>query len=137
MGLNNKVGLLLLGEMAPADIQGDNPGDWIATVNLCRQDGAACNFRPRSLHRLNAVPAINQPQTGELAFMAGALLMLANWPWTLLAIMPTNNILIATDLAAADADTRALIVKWNRLHAVRTVLGALAVLTFLFAVSAG
>jgi hypothetical protein len=76
-------------------------------------------------------------QTGELAFMAGALLMLANWPWTLLAIMPTNNILMATDLAAADADTRALIVKWNRLHAVRTVLGALAVLTFLFAVSAG
>ena len=69
--------------------------------------------------------------------MAGALLMLANWPWTLLAIMPTNNILMATDLAAADADTRALIVKWNRLHAVRTVLGALAVLTFLFAVSAG
>jgi Domain of unknown function (DUF1772) len=44
---------------------------------------------------------------------------------------------MATDLAAADADTRALIVKWNRLHAVRTVLGALAVLTFLFAVSAG
>ena len=42
-------------------------------------------------------------QTGELAFMAGALLMLANWPWTLLAIMPTNNILMATDLAAADA----------------------------------
>jgi hypothetical protein len=51
--------------------------------------------------------------------------------------MPTNNALMATDLAAAGAETRALIVKWNRLHAVRTVLGALAVLTFLFAVSAG
>jgi hypothetical protein len=36
MGLNNKVGLLLLGEMAPADIQGDNPGDWIATVSWGR-----------------------------------------------------------------------------------------------------
>ncbi|HAH65598.1 MAG TPA: hypothetical protein DCL72_09025 [Rhizobiales bacterium] len=51
--------------------------------------------------------------------MAGALLMLANWPWTLLAIMPTNNALMATDLAAAGAETRALIVKWNRLHAPR------------------
>jgi hypothetical protein len=75
-------------------------------------------------------------QTGKLAFMAGALLMLAPWPWTLLAIMPTNNALMANDLAAAGAKTRALIVKWNRLYSVRTVLGAPAVLTFLFAVSA-
>jgi hypothetical protein len=68
--------------------------------------------------------------------MAGALLMLAPWPWTLLAIMPTNNALMANDLAAAGAKTRALIVKWNRLYSVRTVLGAPAALTFLFAVSA-
>jgi hypothetical protein len=30
-------------------------------------------------------------QTGHLAWMAGALLMLANWPFTFFAIMPTNN----------------------------------------------
>lgn len=75
-------------------------------------------------------------QTGERAFLAGALLMLANWPWTLFAIMPTNKILMATELDAAGARTRALIIKWNRLHLVRTVLGALAVVSFLFAVSA-
>jgi anthrone oxygenase-like protein len=74
-------------------------------------------------------------QTGMPAFLIGALLMLAPWPWTLLAIMPTNKVLMATDPAKAGAETRALIVKWNRLHLVRTVLGALATLTFLLAVS--
>jgi hypothetical protein len=76
-------------------------------------------------------------QTGKLAFLAGALLILANWLWTLFAIMPTNKALMATDPAKAGPKTRALIVKWNSLHAVRTALGALAVISFLFALSAG
>jgi hypothetical protein len=73
--------------------------------------------------------------TGALAFLIGGLLMLANWPWTLIAIMPTNNTLMATDVAEAGAETRALIVKWNKLHTVRTVLGGLAVLAFLMALT--
>ena len=74
-------------------------------------------------------------QTGKLAFLAGAFLMVANWPWTVLAIMPTNKVLMATELDGAGPDTRALIVKWNRLHLVRTALGAFAVLAFLIALS--
>lgn len=74
-------------------------------------------------------------QTGTLAFLAGGLLMLANWPWTLIVIMPVNNTLMATDPDKAGPNTRELLHRWNRLHAVRTVLGALAVLTFLFALS--
>jgi len=70
-------------------------------------------------------------QTGVPAFLVGALLILAPWPWTLLVIKPINDTLMATDLAKAGAKTRALIVKWNRLHAVRTALGALAVISFL------
>jgi hypothetical protein len=76
-------------------------------------------------------------QTGKPAFLAGALVILANWPYTLIAIMPTNKLLMATDLDKAGAKTRDLIVKWNKLHAVRTALGALAVISFLFALSAG
>jgi anthrone oxygenase-like protein len=76
-------------------------------------------------------------QTGKPAFLAGALLILANWPWTLIAIMPTNKALMGTDLGKAGPDTRALIVKWGGLHAVRTALGALSVLCFLFALAAG
>ena len=76
-------------------------------------------------------------QTGLAGFLLGALYILAPWPWTLLVIKPVNDALMATDLAAAGPETRALIVKWNRLHAVRTLLGAAAVICYLFAVSAG
>ena len=72
-------------------------------------------------------------QTGMLGFLVGGLLMLANWPYTLLAIRPTNEALMAADEARAGPEIRALIVKWNGLHAVRTLLGALAVVAFLFA----
>ncbi len=70
-------------------------------------------------------------QTLELSFLAGALLMIANWPWTLLGIMPTNNILNATSPDSASPQTRALIEKWGTLHAVRSGLGSLATLAFL------
>ena len=74
-------------------------------------------------------------QTGRLAFLIGALLMLANWPWTLLAILPTNKILMAIEPSDAGPATRALLIKWNGLHAVRTALGALATLAFIVAVN--
>jgi hypothetical protein len=73
--------------------------------------------------------------TGRLAFVAGAVLMISNWPWTLIGIMPTNRILMATDLAAAGGESRALLTRWNALHAVRTGLGGLATLSFLYALS--
>jgi hypothetical protein len=74
-------------------------------------------------------------QSGVLAFLLGAFLMLANWPWTLLVIMPTNRVLMATDPTSAGSASRALLVKWNRLHAVRTGLGAAATLSFLWALA--
>lgn len=67
------------------------------------------------------------------AFFLGAILLVANWPWTLFGIMPTNNKLMAMDPAEPGPDTRALIVKWGGLHAVRTALGALATTAFLWA----
>lgn len=73
--------------------------------------------------------------TGRLAFVAGAVLIVANWPWTIFAIMPTNNTLMATEPSEAGDQTRALLVKWNGLHAVRTGLGCLAVAVFLVALS--
>lgn len=71
--------------------------------------------------------------TGRLAFALGGLLMIANWPWTLLGILPTNHVLMATDLTSAGSETRALLMRWNHLHAVRTGLGALATVLFLYA----
>jgi|SRR6476659_3266680 hypothetical protein len=69
--------------------------------------------------------------TGQLSFVLGALFMIANWPWTLFAIYPVNEKLMATAFADAGPETRELIGKWNRLHAMRTILGAAAVVTLL------
>jgi Domain of unknown function (DUF1772) len=73
--------------------------------------------------------------TGRLAFAIGGLLMIANLPWTVFVIMPTNKILMQTELSASGPRSRALIIKWNALHAVRSGFGLLATLAFLIALS--
>ena len=72
-------------------------------------------------------------QTGRFGWAIGALLMVANWPVTFFAIMPTNNRLMATDPDAAGPESRAMIERWGSLHAVRTALGFAASLVFLWA----
>ena len=63
----------------------------------------------------------------------GAALILANWPYTLLGIMPTNHLLEAVPNENADAKSRELIVKWGGLHALRTALGCAATAAYLWA----
>jgi hypothetical protein len=72
-------------------------------------------------------------QTSHGGFLIGAVAIIAPWPWTLLGIKPTNDALLATEPDQAGPPTRALVVRWGALHAVRTVLGALATLAFLWA----
>jgi hypothetical protein len=71
--------------------------------------------------------------SGELPWLVGGLVLLANWPFTMFYIMPTNNILMATPPEAAGPQTRALIEHWGWLHAVRTALGATATALFIWA----
>jgi hypothetical protein len=68
--------------------------------------------------------------------LAGALLILANWPYTLVVIAPVNNRLKATPIEDADATTRDLVLRWGWLHAGRSLLGALATLVLAIAVAA-
>lgn len=70
-------------------------------------------------------------QSGNGLWLVGGLLILANWPYTLLGIMPTNNKLMGTKLATPES--RALIVKWGYLHAVRSALGFAATAMFFLA----
>jgi hypothetical protein len=72
-------------------------------------------------------------QTSHPGFLIGGIAMLAPWPWTLIGIKPTNDALLATEIDQAGPSTRALVVKWGARHAVRTALGALATLAFLWA----
>jgi hypothetical protein len=75
-------------------------------------------------------------QSSHPGFLIGAIAMIAPWPWTLFAIKPTNDALTATDPERAGPPSRALILRWGALHAVRTALGALASLSFLWACAA-
>lgn len=72
-------------------------------------------------------------ESRDSLWLAGAIVLVANWPFTLLVIMPTNLRLMATAPDSADAATRSLLERWGRLHAVRSVLGAIATLLFLLA----
>jgi Domain of unknown function (DUF1772) len=72
-------------------------------------------------------------QTSHPGFLIGGIAILAPWPWTLLAIKPVNDTLLATEIDQAGPPTRALVVKWGALHGMRTALGALATVAFLWA----
>ena len=72
-------------------------------------------------------------QTGRSAYLTGGLVLVANWPFTLLAIMPTNKALMETDPKAAGPETRRLVERWAQMHAVRTTLGFAATAILLWA----
>jgi hypothetical protein len=60
-----------------------------------------------------------------------ALLIGAVVPVTFLVIMPTNRALLAPGRDLASAGTRALLERWARLHAVRTLLSLAATVLYL------
>ena len=71
----------------------------------------------------------------EPLFGVAALVLVANWPYTLLVIMPVNHRLNATEPDQADEATRRDLVRWGQLHAVRTVLGAVSTGIFVWALA--
>lgn len=63
-------------------------------------------------------------------WVAGSFVLLANWPFTVLAIFPVNKPLMALNPSDAGPQSRAMLVRWGKLHAVRSALGAVSVLLF-------
>jgi len=72
-------------------------------------------------------------QTNNSAWLLGAVVIIANWPYTLLIMMPTNNKLMAVDPAHSGPTSRAILEKWGTLHAIRTALGVASTFIFLWA----
>ncbi|MBO0739722.1 MAG: DUF1772 domain-containing protein, partial [Alphaproteobacteria bacterium] len=78
---------------------------------------------------------------GLVAFLAsfnwrwllGAIVLVANWPYTLFLIAPIANRLMNTPVEAATDETRRMVSRWGVLHAGRSALGLVATLIFLWA----
>ena len=66
-------------------------------------------------------------------WLLGAVVLLANWPYTIYVIRPTNRRLMDTPVEAATAETRQMIRQWGILHAGRSALGLTATAIFLWA----
>jgi hypothetical protein len=73
-----------------------------------------------------------------LPWLLGAILILAVVPYTLIVIEPTaNKQLLAPGRDLRSAETRDLLIRWGRLHAVRSVLGLAASVVFIWQLVGG
>lgn len=63
----------------------------------------------------------------------GSIALFLVVPFTLLVIMGTNRQLLDPGLDRGSAEAHALLVRWGRLHTVRSVLGAVSFLAFVLA----
>lgn len=69
-------------------------------------------------------------ENASVATLLGAGLMLANWPWTAVLMLPTNMKLEGAEAEAAGPEERRLLRRWGHLHAGRVVLGSCACFCF-------
>jgi hypothetical protein len=67
----------------------------------------------------------------SVSWLAGALLLGSVVPFTLIAIKPTNTLLLSSTLDRGSEQAHELLRKWNTLHAVRTVLSLMSLVVFL------
>jgi uncharacterized membrane protein len=67
----------------------------------------------------------------DAAWLVGGLLLLLVVPFTFAVILPTNKRLENPALDVHSEEARRLLQRWNRLHAVRSILSASAFLVFL------
>src|SRR4030095_9738576 len=65
-------------------------------------------------------------------WLVAALIVGAVVPFTFAVIMPTNNRLLATGRDLDSSETRALLVRWGRLHTVRTALSLVGAAIYLW-----
>lgn len=71
-------------------------------------------------------------QGGGQPWLIGALMILSVIPFTAIVVLPTNNELLAPARDLASPETRRLLEKWGRLHAVRSGLSLVASTVFLW-----
>ena len=73
---------------------------------------------------------------GGLGWAVAAVLIGAVVPFTFVGIMPTNRALLAPERDLNSSETRTLLVRWGRLHAIRTVLSIFATVLYFYLLAA-
>jgi len=71
----------------------------------------------------------------DRGWIIGGLLFILVIPFTLIAIFPTNQRLESQDLDLSSEEAVRLLRRWGRLHAVRSILGGVALVIFLLTLS--
>ncbi|HWX80529.1 MAG TPA: DUF1772 domain-containing protein [Steroidobacteraceae bacterium] len=69
---------------------------------------------------------------GGWGWLIAAVLVGAVVPFTFMVIMPTNHRLLAPHRDLSSLETHDLLVRWGRLHAVRTVLSLVSAMLYLW-----
>ena len=69
---------------------------------------------------------------GNRAWLLGGVLLVAVVPFTLVVILPTNKKLLDPALDKGSEQARQLLLRWGRLHAVRTIMSLLSLAVFLY-----
>jgi len=69
----------------------------------------------------------------DAAWLFGSMLLFAVIPFTLVVILPTNKELESANLDVSSTRAERLLRRWDALYAVRSGLGLVAFLIFLFA----
>jgi hypothetical protein len=69
---------------------------------------------------------------GGWGWLVAAVLVGAVVPFTFVIIMPTNHRLLAPERDLSSSETRELLVRWGRLHAVRTLLSLASAIVYLW-----
>ena len=80
-----------------------------------------------------AAGILRATQGGGMIWLLGALLIFSVIPFTGLFVLPTNKRLLDPSRDKTSAETRGLLERWGRLHAVRTLLSLTASILFAWA----
>jgi uncharacterized membrane protein len=64
-------------------------------------------------------------------WLVGGVLLVAVIPYTLIVVFPTNNKLLDPDIDNDPDLARRLLIRWGRLHTVRSAMSLAAVLVFM------
>jgi len=111
-------------------------GDTRAAVAQWAPSYQRATFMQAPLALISLIAGVSAWLFGASAWwLIAGLLIGSVVPFTFIAIMPTNHALLAPGRDPASAETRSLLERWGKLHAVRSALSVIATMLFLWQLS--